>query len=68
MNAAQELARLKAERLMVLGALSEDPATKELVDAAHAELKSVMEKHGDHGLLALAILTLDVGIKQGEES
>ncbi len=63
---SQELNQLKAQRLMLIGALSEDPDTKALVDAAYAELKAVADKHEDAGMLAVAILTLDVAIKNSE--
>lgn len=61
-----ELDQLKAQRLMLLGALSEEPEVKALVDAAYAELSAVVAKHEDAGQLAIAILTLDVAIKTSE--
>lgn len=63
---SSELNQLKAQRLMLIGALSEDPDTKALVDAAYAELNEVAKKHEDAGMLAVALLTLDVAIKNSE--
>lgn len=63
---SQELNQLKAQRLMLIGALSEDPDTKALVDEAYAELNEVAKKHEDAGMLAVALLTLDVAIKNSE--
>lgn len=57
----QEL--LKAQRLMLIGALSEEPELKAQVDTAHAQLKEVINQHGDAGKLAVAILALDIGIE-----
>ena len=45
----------------------DDPETaKALVDAAYAELNEVAKKHEDAGMLAVALLTLDVAIKNSE--
>lgn len=64
----QELEELKTQRLVLLGALSEDPEAKAKVDAAVAELNTIVEAHGDHGMIALALMALNAGIAQGAKA
>lgn len=61
-----ELDRLKAERLMLLGALSEDETMKAQVTAVHAELMAVVEKSGDAGKVAFTLVAYDLGIAEAQ--
>lgn len=61
-----ELDRLKAERLMLLGALSEDETMKAQVTAVHAELMAIVEKSGDAGKVAFALVAYDLGIAEAQ--
>lgn len=61
-----ELKQAKAQRLMILGAITELAAEEQVrIDQARAAILEAIEPFGDQGKLALMIVTLDAGIAEG---
>lgn len=63
-----ELKQAKAQRLMILGAITDLPAGDQVrIDEARAAILEAIEPFGDQGKLALMIVTLDAGIEEGAD-
>lgn len=55
---------LSTEYTMLLGLRARMPKEdQDLIDAAVVEVKALVEKYGDHGLVALALVGAELGEK-----
>lgn len=60
----KDRAEAQAMQFMLLGALSqESDEVKAEYQAAYDELRTIVDKHGDMGRFALAVLTAEVAVE-----